>query len=245
MAKRKLANELQILEEILKRNCESEEELSYIDFAENEVDYYFYFDRILNPDDLETAWSLFPESTEIRIRLQAVEDGTNEVPGFGYRVPLSKTMESIDDLVRDHLRVSRELLVAIRNDCEEEIELLNSSLEVALAPPEIAVPPAEENRLFLSIYESIQELLVVYRPRPSKFPNHYDLLYYWAIYLTKCDEVALYLLWPCLEKIPPLPADTPDYAFHLWKAKCRDRYWIKDNDIKSGVVYFRPPWLDS
>ena len=62
------------------------------------------------------------------------------------------------------------------------------------------------------------------------------------IYLTKCDEVDLYLLWPILDNVGDIDPNTPTPGFDLWRYGCRSAYWIKDNDVESGVVYTQPPW---
>jgi hypothetical protein len=73
---------IDVLEEIVKRNSGPDEE---IDLRGNEIDGYFYFDRIGNSDDLEAAWAVFTNSDEIRRRLTELDDATDISEGMGYR----------------------------------------------------------------------------------------------------------------------------------------------------------------
>jgi len=102
-----------------------------------------------------------------------------------------------------------------------------------------APPDPMANILFGALYESMGDFK----------SSHYafeqpllEILYDWAIYLTKCDEVALYLLWPILKDVEALDPNTPVPGFKLWQYNCRTDYWIKEGDLKSGVVCVQPPW---
>ncbi len=231
--------QIQKLEQILKRNVDNEEERKQIDLIDQESYHYFFFDNI-KPEDLEDAWSVFPEGKEIRKRLVQLEEKADVVPGFGYRLPGGDdlcTSDTIAELVRNHLRLVGPL-VPEEDYNENEINFLKRDYDVVLAAPEIPIPA--ENPLFIALYEGIQVLLEDF---PSNL-DHYGLLYNWAIYLTKCDEVACYLLWPCMHDAENTGPEILEPAFRLWKYQCRNRYWIKNNDFDSGIVYFRPPWLD-
>jgi len=229
---------IDVLEEILKRNSEPGEE---IDLRENEVDHYFYFDKIANPGDLEAAWAVFPESQEIRKRLQEVDSVCDVIDGWGYRVPKESNRCEPDELLqilRTHIERMRSL-IPDDDYYRDVINFIDGSFDVQIAPAD-ASPPEEddENALFDTLYEVISEFTLEHC---SLDEPHKELLYNWAIYLTKCDEVAAYLLWPCLDGVSDLPADTPDPGFQLWANDCRMRYWIKDEDFGSGVVYIAPP----
>ena len=69
-----------------------------------------------------------------------------------------------------------------------------------------------------------------------------EVLEDWAIYLTKCAEVALYLLWPILKDVQAIDPSTPVPGFRLWQYNCHTNYWIKDDDVRSGVVCVQAPW---
>jgi len=72
---------------------------------------------------------------------------------------------------------------------------LNKPFKITLAAKIIAVTDAMNNHLLLALDEGPGDFFAEHYPLDSQ---HYQLLYHWAIYLTKCDEVAWYLLWPCL-----------------------------------------------
>lgn len=228
---------LKLLEEIVKRNSDEPE---YVDMTD-EVSHYFIFDQITNPKDLETAWSLFDEQKEIRARLANVEGNTDTVPGWGYRIPqqVRCDQDELLALVKEHLTNLRPFLYesSYTNDI---ISFLDNEFEIEMAPNEAVCPETTDNDLFMVLYEALSEYLI------SAFPEdeHYEVLYNWAIYLTKCDEVASYILWPCLEHEESEIEDLMEPAAKLWKFDCRDRFWIKDSDTKSKIVYVRPPWLD-
>jgi hypothetical protein len=95
------------------------------------------------------------------------------------------------------------------------------------------------NNLFGALYESIGDF------KSSHYPfekPHLEILLDWAIYLTKCDEVALYLLWPVLKEVDAIDPNTPVPGFKLWQYNCRTNYWIKEGDLKSGLVLVQRPW---
>lgn len=218
---------IKILEEILLRNLPDEERLHELSLRH--CGYrYFYFDHIRRKEDYEAAWSVFPEYQQIRQRLDEVENLANVIPGFGYRVPrndvpiterkllalLRKLFEHVGPLIDD-------------DDSNADIKgFLNRQPTIEIAADELAIPDPRENNLFLTLYEGMQRFALEHFP-PG---DHYSLLRDWAIYLTKCDEVAFYLLWPCLRRRQDLSPDTPLAWFQLWSHDCRDRFWIKDND---------------
>src|SRR5436309_2230046 len=73
---------------------------------ENEVDRYFLFDQISDPNDLDLAWSQFPAHRQIRARAAEVDVVSDIVPGWGYRTPKESNRCSdaeLIELVRRHI----------------------------------------------------------------------------------------------------------------------------------------------
>ncbi len=232
--------ELKSLEDILKRNSDHPDEID----IENEVEHYFIFDKISNPVDLEKAWSLFPEHKKIRNRLEKIEENTDIIPGWGYRVinenynkcETSELASTIDSQIKN-LRP-----FILDGDYNDDIrQFIDSGYFIELAPKDVTVPELGENEIFGTLYEAIQEFKIEHFPYEKE---HYQVLENWAIYLTKCDEVAVYLLWPCFNDIQLLDSEVFSHGAKLWKFDCRDRYWVKNLDCSSKTIYFRPPWLD-
>jgi hypothetical protein len=234
------AEKIDVLQAILTRNSGNGED---VDLRENEVDHYFYFDKIHDASDRESAWAVFPEEKEIRRRLEQVEQAAHVIGGFGYRVPNPANRcesNALADLVRRHIQLMQPLILNAEYN-REVLEFIDRKFQVLPGAREVLVPSPRDNPLFLTLYEGLQEFKLKHFPLAEK---HYLLLCNWAEYLTRCDEVALHLLWPCLRDIGDKSAQIPEPGFRLWTCQCRDRYWIKDSDFKSGVVYYRPPWLD-
>lgn len=234
-----MSQELALLEEILKRNSQEPESID----IENEVDHYFFFDEIENKHDLETAWSVFKEHREIRARLANVEGDSDTISGWGYRIPLGHefrcTDQELKNLVRSHISSLRPIL--LEEDYNKDIlSFIDNGYVVEIAPADVEPPELTNNELFAVLYEAVGDYWIDHFPYEKA---HYEVLKNWAIYLTKCDEIAMYLMWPCLHHDSDLTSDIMDAAAKLWKLGCRDRYWVKDLDYASKVVYIRPPWL--
>jgi hypothetical protein len=236
MEKNEAQTPMQLLEQLLKKNL-PEEERDDVDLSD-EVYQWFYFDQLRDKEDLERAWSVFPEQAEIRRRLAEVERAANTVPSFGYRVAKENQAVAPADLaecIRLHLEKIRPLLPD-RAENKAILRALDAGPRIELAPEGVRAPKAGENDLFLALYEAMQE---------PKYEidrgEHYGLLSEWAIYLTKCDEVALYLLWPALPISHRLPPDTALPAVRLWAMGCRDCFWFKDQDPATGTVWFTMP----
>jgi hypothetical protein len=226
-----------VLEDILKRNGCAD-----VDLRDNEVDRYFLFDQISDPRDLDLAWEQFPFHQQIRSRADRVNAVSDIIPGWGYRTPKESNRCSDDDLIK----YARDCFTAIqamilREDYNHEVlTFLEAPYEIIVDDDQAAAPPeASDNSLFSALYEGISEFTA--RHYSFDIPL-YEILYDWAIYLTKCDEVALYVLWPLLDGVAEIDPDTPVPGFELWRYGCRIRYWIKDNDFQSGVVHVQPPW---
>lgn len=100
-------------------------------------------------------------------------------------------------------------------------------------------PDPMDNVLFGALYESMGDFKHDHYPFEEPL---LAILYEWAIALTKCDEVALYLLWPVLKDVGGIDPNTPIPGLALWKYHCRTSYWIKDGDLRSGLVCVQPPW---
>src|SRR5262249_24305988 len=100
-------------------------------------------------------------------------------------------------------------------------------------------PDAMQYILFGALYESMGEFEIDHFPYEQPI---LQVLRDWAIYLTKCDEVAFYLLWPILKDVGAFDPNTPVPGFRLWQYDCRSNYWIKDGDVKSKLVCVRRPW---
>jgi hypothetical protein len=241
--------EIDILEAILKRNWG--EGADEIDLRENESYHYFFFENIGNKKDLEAAWAVFPEHMEIRERLARVERAAKIVPGFGYRLPKEGNRCSNDELaklIRQHIELVSPLVVdrpGYRHPSGGKVlKFVETPFHVVLAPDDVSCPSNDEADLWGVLREAISEAM--FTPEPYPFAEkHYSLLHHWAEMFTKCQEVEAYLLWPCLGPKLALPDETPDPGFQLWAHHCRNRYWVKDSDFKSGIVYFRPPWLEA
>lgn len=239
---------IELLETILKRNWG--DGADEIDLREDESYHYFFFDNIHSREDLEAAWAVFPEQMEIRKRLATVERLATSVPGFGYRRPKEENRCSTDELaklIREHIRLVSPLVVdrpGYRHPSAGKLlKFVRIPFQVVLAPADVACPDNDEADLWGVLREAISEAQFI--PEPYAFEKkHYSLLRNWAEMFTKCQEVEAYLLWPYLGKKLELPEETTDPGFHLWAYRCRNRYWIKDSDFKSGIVYFRPPWLE-
>lgn len=225
---------IKTLEDILNRNGSSK-----VNLLTNEVDSYFLFDQISDPGDLDKAWSLFPEHQEIRARAAEVDACSDIIAMWGYRTPRKSQRCSdiaLKQLVRDHLTVTRPLLT---DDWEDIGEFLDNVYDIEFLHQETAdVPTPMENELFMATYESMGDFQISHFPYDNPLAK---ILNNWAKYLTKCDEVALYLLWPLLQDIEEFDRNTPIPAFRLWQYNCRNSYWIKNGDLESRVVIVKRP----
>lgn len=225
---------IKLLEALLLKNLPPEEREG-LTLNDDSPYQWFYFDHLEDPQDLEAAWAVFPEQAEIRRRLAEVERVASVLPGWGYRIPTPQALpERRADLVRRHLQSMRPLIPNSEEN-QATIAALAGELRLEPAPPDIAEPEPGKNWLFLTLYEAAQEPTYELLNRGE----HYELLRDWAIYLTKCDEVALYLLWPALSLSQTLPADTPEAGMRLWAGDSRACYWFQDNDPLSGVIVYR------
>lgn len=227
------ADPVKALEAILKRNGHD------VDLRENEADRYFLFDQISEPTDLDLAWSQFPSHSEIRARAAQVDAVSEIVPGWGYRTP-RKTNRCSDaeliGLVRGHIAAIRPLISSWR----DVRAFIDNGYEVQVVGSEAgALPDAMANNLFGALYESMGDFQSGHYPFEQPLS---EILLDWAIYLTKCDEVALYLLWPILKDVDDIDPSTPVPGFKLWQYNCRTNYWIKDGDTKSRIVCVQPSW---
>ena len=232
---------MKLLQDILQRNLPADSDFPIVDIND-ESWHWFYFDQIANSDDLELAWSVFPEQQEIRRRLKQLEAAADIVPSFGYRVSKKENrypLEDLQKLVEQHLR-SLYPLIPDRDELAATRLALGRPFEVVLAPPDDPVPDWRENDLRDALFGAVLNANDLHVPE-----DHYYLLYHWAVYLTKCDEVVTYLLWPCLEASRVYPPATPEAGFQLWRLNCLDRYWFKNNDPDLGIVHFRPPWPET
>jgi hypothetical protein len=225
---------IKTLDNILKRNGHD------ANLRENELDRYFLFDQISAPADLDVAWSQFPANREIRARAAEVDAVSDIVAGWGYRIPKKSNRCSDAQLaafVREHLAGTRPF---ISGSWDDVAAFIDGGFEIQVIGSEVGVPPdAMQNELFGASYESMGDFKI------DRFPFEQPILgilYDWAIYLTKCDEVALYLLWPVLKNVEAIDPNTPVPGFRLWQYNCRTNYWIKDGDLKSRVVYVQRSW---
>ncbi len=228
--------QLEILEDLLKKGSDDPES---IDLEGNEVDHYFYFDKIKNQRDKELAWSQFEESKEIRERLKIVENKTQTINGWGYRVAEDGNRVSNEELlmiVENYVKCIAPIILKEEYN-QDVIKFIDKGFKAEIAPLDMLPPEVENNHLFGALYEGMSETLI------KSFPldDHYDLLYNWAIYLTKCDEVAFYLLWPVISKdVKELNDNSSLFGVKLWMLNCRARFWIQD--IGSNTIYVKPPW---
>src|SRR4051812_43279661 len=106
--------QMKLLQDILQRNLPPDTGLPPVNIYE-ESWQWFYFDNIVNADDLEKAWAIFPEQAEIRRRLADLEAMADSHPNSGYRLPkksnrcsdkelqalIERTIESYRPLILD------------------------------------------------------------------------------------------------------------------------------------------------
>ena len=222
---------LRELSKILARSGDDGSDLS------RESNHYFLFDRIHHSADLERAWQLFPAGDAVRRHLQLVE---SLAESSGYRVPAMAPLsdEALMDLVRAHIRSMRPILLEEDYNAQE-IEFIDRGFEVELASGEDVAPPAAQNPLFGTLYEAIGEYRIDHAPFDDVM---FEILDNWAVYLTKCDEVAVYLLSPCFDPSQPLKGEAFEPGVRLWGAGCRDAYWAPSLSTSSRRVLVRPPW---
>lgn len=227
------ADPVNTLEDILRRNGQD------VDLRENEADRHFLFDQIADADDLDLAWAQFPAHREIRARAAQVDAVSDIVPGWGYRVPKGSNRCSdaeLAGLVRGHIDAVRPLI----SDYTDVREFIERGFDIRVGGSELGGPPDPmQNALFLALYENLGDFQVNHYPLEE---SALEVLYDWAVYLTKCDEVAAYLLWPVLRDVESIDPDTPTSGFRLWQYGSRTNYWIKDGDPKSRLVCVLRPW---
>ena len=225
---------LETLEDILRRSGHD------LNLRENEEQRYFLFDRISDPGDLDLAWSLFPAHQEVRARATQVDSVSDIVPGWGYRTPKKSNRCSeteLIELLRTHVTAIRPFVWESYGDV---IAFLDKGYDIQIVGKASGAPPDPmTNTLFMAFYETMGDFK----------GDHYAfeepllrILYDWAIYLTKCDEIALYLLWPVLKDVSGIDPSTPFPGFALWQYDCRTSYWIRGGDLESRTVCVQPPW---
>lgn len=235
---------IDVLEAILKRNGLD------ADLRNNESYRYFLFDSIADPADLDLAWSQFPAHAEIRARAAQVDAVSDIVSGWGYRIPKKTNRcsdEELRDLVRRHISAIRPML---KRECYEDVvKFLEKPNNIEIVGDEIDCPAYTPGMNMADYWNSSPLVNSLDEAAGDWMIDHFshdellhEILYDWAIYLTKCDEVAMYLLWPTLKDVADYPPDTPNPGFELWRYNCRANYWIKNADFQSGVVYVQPPW---
>ncbi len=224
------------MEEIIKRNSNEPNKID----INNEVTHYFIFDDISDPADLEQAWSLFSENKEIRKRLAFIEQQADSIPGWGYRIPSNKEKFRCEESdlvswVEAHVKNVRPIILS--EDYNKEIcDFIDGGFNVEIAPENEVIPDIRNNELFLTLYEALQEFKIEHFPYEKE---HYEVLLNWAIYLTKCDEIAAYLLWPCFNNTENFSSDMFEYAAKIWKVGCRGKYWVKDLNYSLKTIYCR------
>jgi hypothetical protein len=225
---------IETLEDILRRNGHD------LKLRENEEQRFFLFDRISDPGDLDLAWSLFPAHREVRARATQVEAVSNIVPGWGYRTPKKSNRCSEAELIELLRKQIAAIRPFVRESYDDVIAFLDKGYGIQVVGKGAGAPPDPmANALFSAFYEAMGDFTGGHYPYEEPLLR---IMYDWAIYLTKCDEVALYLLWPILKNVSGIDPSTPLPGFALWQYKCRTNYWIKDGDLRSGTVYVQPPW---
>jgi hypothetical protein len=226
---------IKTLEDILKRNGH---DLDLRD-RNKEENRYFLFDQISVPDDLDLAWSQFPGHREIRARAAEVDAVSDIVPGWGYRTP-KKSNRCTDAELIGHLRNHIAAIRPLISGWDDFAALCEDDYDIQVVGSEAGPPPdAMQNLLFGALYEAMGDFKIDHYPFDQPILT---ILYDWAIYLTKCDEVAIYMLWPVLKDVETVDSNTPVPGFKLWQYNCRTNYWIKDGDLKSRVVCVQRPW---
>lgn len=218
--------ELEKLQNILSRNTGEVVNIS------DEVNHYFFFDQIKDRQDLEDAWRIFPEHQEIRRRCDEVRRYQN-CKSLADRGPVYG--DYVSELIKSNI-LSLRKITPNRSEYKDVINFIDAGFSVEVVPEEVSLPEYSDNTLFSVLQEAVSDYLVDCTPRDKP---HYELLMNWAIYLTKCDEVAAYILWSCLihkgEYLPSLLDD----SVKLWAMGGRDRYWIKDNDFCQAIIYLK------
>jgi hypothetical protein len=225
---------IKTLEDILKRSGHDLD----LRNRNKEENRYFLFDRISAPNDLDLAWSQFSAHREIRARAEEIDAASDIVTGWGYRVPKKSNRCSdteLAGLVRSNLAKTRPL---ISGSWDDVAAFIDKGYDIQVVSSEAPSNPVG-NVLFMALYESMGDFKIDHFPYEQPL---LEILYDWAIYLTKCDEVALYLLWPILKNVEAIDPNTPIPGFKLWQYNCRANYWIKDCDLKSGLVCVQRSW---
>ncbi len=225
---------LETLKDILTRSGHD------LNLRENEEHRYFLFDRISDPGELDLAWSLFPAHQEVRARATQVDSVSDIVPGWGYRIPKKSNRCSeteLIELLRTHVTAIRPFLW---ENYDDVIAFLDKGYDIQIVGKACGDPPDPvTNNLFMAFYETMGDFMGDHCAFEEPLLR---ILYDWAIYLTKCDEVALYLLWPVLKDVGAIVPGTPFPGFALWQYNCRTNYWVKDGDLESRTVCVQPPW---
>jgi len=225
---------LETLEDILRRSGHD------LNLRAKEEHRYFLFDLISDPGALDLAWSLFPAHQEVRARATQVDVVSDIVPGWGYRTPKKSNRCSeaeLIDLLRRHLTAIRPF---ISKGYDDVVAFLEKGYDIEIVGKVPGAPPdAMSNTLFMALYESMGEFTCEHYPFEDPL---LEVLHDWAIYLTKCDEVAQYLTWPVLKDVSDIDPSTPLPGFALWQFNCRTSYWIRDGALKGRTVCLQPPW---
>ena len=196
----------------------------------------YFFSRFQTKQDLDHAWSLIPEHEQIRKRIATLHDAgqtAEELNGTVamYVSPGEKNNAEAADLpalVGRHLAAMARI---VQTDDEPDIaEFLSKSPSVSVGDSEDV---AEPNQLAESLYEAASNFILDHMPAPLP----YQILYNYAVSLTKYDPVAAYVLWPCLIDKDDLGDDPFSPGFDLWRLSAS--YWAPDNDLTKGRVLCR------
>ena len=223
---------LETLKDILTRSGHD------LNLRENEEHRYFLFDRISDPGELDLAWSLFPAHQEVRARATQVDSVSDIVPGWGYRIPKKSNRCSeteLIELLRTHVTAIRPFLW---ENYDDVIAFLDKGYDIQIVGKACGDPPDPvTNNLFMAFYETMGDFMGDHCAFEEPLLR---ILYDWAIYLTKCDEVA------CLAMARSQRCC--EYAGHAVSGTClvavqlRTNDWVKDGDLESRTVCVQPPW---
>ena len=188
----------------------------------------FFFSRFETPEALDQAWSYIPEHLEIRKRVKEVKGVTPSAEELGgipmYSFPkVGYGLDTLKDVAEAYLAAL--LPLAEREPGYEATKkLIQNNPKVILGNPDEVPSPIDFNH---ELYEIHTDPILENLPREA----HYYILYNYAVYLTKDDRVAAYVLWPCLKNKAPLE-NVFRLGFEIWRR--RAQFWT---DEKRERIY--------
>lgn len=176
----------------------------------------FFFSRFKTAEALEEAWSLVPEHKAIRERLAELDKTSATPEELGgipmYHLPSSAKnaeLDTLPSLIENYLRAL--IPIAEETGDSDLLEVLRDKPKVCVG--NLANAPAE-SQLDQAFYRIHSESLLNHLPDAAP----YSILYTYAVYLTKDDRVAAFILWPCLQNNERLE-NAYRLGFELWRKR--------------------------